>query len=56
MCDCCSMPHEFPESDKREKYFCLDCGHEMWYWTLEDIDETTGLVTEHYTDEIRETK
>lgn len=28
----------------------------MWYWTLEDIDETTGLVTERDTDKIRETK
>jgi len=54
MCDCCSTAHEFPESDKREKYFCPDCGHEMWYWTSSDIDDTTGLVTENYTDATRD--
>lgn len=54
MCDYCSMAHEFPDSDKREKYLCPDCGHEMWYWTSSDIDDETELVTENYTDQERE--
>lgn len=54
MCDYCSMAHEFPESDKREKYLCPDCGREMWYWTSSDIDEETNLVVENYTDEVRD--
>lgn len=53
MCDCCSMAHEFPESDKREEYLCPDCGHEMWYCNSEEIDEVTGLVKERYRDEER---
>ena len=54
MCDYCSMAHAFPESDKREKYLCPDCGHEMWYWISSDVDEETDLVIENYTDETRE--
>lgn len=54
MCDYCSMAHAFPESDKREKYLCPDCGHEMWYWTSSDVDDETGLVVENYTDQTRE--
>ena len=54
MCDYCSMAHEFPESEKKEKYLCPDCGHEMWYWTSSDIDEETDLVIENYTDKTRE--
>lgn len=54
MCDCCSKIHVFPESDKREKYFCPDCSHEMWYLCSEDIDETTGLVSKRHVDEIRD--
>lgn len=54
MCDYCSMAHAFPESDKRDKFFCPDCGHEMWYWTSEEIDESTGLVIKRYKDETRD--
>ena len=53
MCDYCSMAHEFPESDKREKYLCPDCGHEMWYWTSSDVDDETELVLENYTNQER---
>ena len=53
MCDNCSMAHEFPESDVRERYLCPDCGHEMWYWTSSDIDDETGLVRENYRDQER---
>ena len=54
MCDYCSMAHEFSESDEREKYLCPDCGHEMWYWTLSEIDDKTGLVIKNYTNQARE--
>lgn len=54
MCDYCSMAYDFPETDKREKYVCPDCGNEMQYWISSDIDDETGLVIENYTDQSRE--
>lgn len=53
VCPCCSNAHDFPESDKREHYYCPDCGCEMWYLMSSSKNETTGLY-DNYRDENRE--
>lgn len=53
MCYHCNKAASFPESDKREKYFCPNCGRELKYFISWEKDEKTGLAGECYMDKTR---